>query len=845
MSRQRKRGTIKFFDANKGFGFILPEETGKNIYLNWKSIDGAKAPEQGDTVEFDLGRNAQGVCAEAVQVVRRAGRTSGRSPDGEAAGRAQRSRTGPATLPAPYTFVPVRLAQADKHAGDAMRVHTPLLQPPGHDGRQAAGKTSGELRLTITAHTPLLVGSTRYALDLPNSSPYRPATDGKLKHLVEPWRRHPDGRVVLAGSSIKGMIRHYLSALLNSPMERVREHYFSYRPNLDFPKSHGWVEDGAGGRCRLEVREAVVIGWNYGGSLKVELMPPGRHAAFVRDAVVSENAEILIKGHILPQGTRLRSAYATVDHKTDMILRIEKAEKDSSVWTAERSYRIIDYHGGIDGAGQMSYLYGSRKADAAPPFVYETVLLPCLNEETDEALIEQPTLTQYVNTYAELRDAHFGHLSSRHPHLDKAQVSIDALIPSQENYPSLKPGSLIYVELRITEGQGSGASEVVSFGHHFRYRWRYRDTVRRHESRTGPLRTEVSVQKDENVTGTDGTISASLTPARALFGYAADKDLHGEKFIGDFARLAGRIAINHALEVVTPPMKANDDSRFISCSGSLVLPLRELGSPKPSAVEFYVKQERSDNESGRLTTYGDLADSPPSVLAGRKFYRHQPPAADPDCSCNLACDQGSKRNDRAALARYVSGPSSMFKCTLRFRDLSHWELGALLFIVGIHRAEQFRSEHFEEAESSSSANDSAPPSYALKLGYGRPLGWGSITMDLDSVACLLPQCSSEGLVEEIKNVGDWQFGKVRVFLKDWEKTHSSHLDECLRAWSYAGRGEAEYPKRTVRGKAEIFNYHTELRRTHSRNRRSSEGASQARDLTEKLQVLGPGWGQNK
>lgn len=46
--------------------------------------------------------------------------------------------------------------------------------------------------------------------------------------------------------------------------------------------------------------------------------------------------------------------------------------------------------------------------------------------------------------------------------------------------------------------------------------------------------------------------------------------------------------------------------------------------PRPSAIEFYLKQPYLPNS---LTTYGDLPRDAGGDLAGRKNYRHQPDAA--------------------------------------------------------------------------------------------------------------------------------------------------------------------------------------------------------------------------
>jgi len=62
-----KQGTVKWFDAKKGFGFISVE--GENdVFVHFSAIegDGFKALEEGDTVEFEVVEGAKGPQAASV-----------------------------------------------------------------------------------------------------------------------------------------------------------------------------------------------------------------------------------------------------------------------------------------------------------------------------------------------------------------------------------------------------------------------------------------------------------------------------------------------------------------------------------------------------------------------------------------------------------------------------------------------------------------------------------------------------------------------------------------------------------------------------------------------------------
>ena len=50
-----KKGTVKWFNAKKGFGF-LSDEDGNDVFVHFSALvmDGFKVLEEGDSVEFDV-----------------------------------------------------------------------------------------------------------------------------------------------------------------------------------------------------------------------------------------------------------------------------------------------------------------------------------------------------------------------------------------------------------------------------------------------------------------------------------------------------------------------------------------------------------------------------------------------------------------------------------------------------------------------------------------------------------------------------------------------------------------------------------------------------------------------
>jgi len=63
-------GTVKFFNAEKGFGFIARED-GDDVFVHYSNIQGSgyKTLSEGQRVEFDVAPGRKGEEAQNVRVV--------------------------------------------------------------------------------------------------------------------------------------------------------------------------------------------------------------------------------------------------------------------------------------------------------------------------------------------------------------------------------------------------------------------------------------------------------------------------------------------------------------------------------------------------------------------------------------------------------------------------------------------------------------------------------------------------------------------------------------------------------------------------------------------------------
>ncbi|MDK4338448.1 cold-shock protein [Corynebacterium pseudodiphtheriticum] len=62
------KGTVKWFNAEKGFGFIAPEDDSKDVFVHYSEIqgNGFRSLEENQQVEFEVGEGAKGPQAQQV-----------------------------------------------------------------------------------------------------------------------------------------------------------------------------------------------------------------------------------------------------------------------------------------------------------------------------------------------------------------------------------------------------------------------------------------------------------------------------------------------------------------------------------------------------------------------------------------------------------------------------------------------------------------------------------------------------------------------------------------------------------------------------------------------------------
>lgn len=621
------------------------------------------------------------------------------------------------------------------------------MPPVWHDGNASEGRLSGELRLELTNLTPLLVGCEQRRDDS-NFEVWQVKEEFKGKNVMSPLRAPWGARpVIIPADSLKGLIRHELGALLGAPMERVYERTYSYRPNAKHRSDN----------ARLKPRIARVVQFD---------------TAQLQDGT---EVRVPVELELLP---------LDLEYKRGGV-------SGANSYTFPRAGSGGEpYRGGM-GAGQSLGLKNILDKQM------HTTLSVTTDGPVESVGILQEVRDGYLATLEHLINTDTGKFASRHPGVDsKSRSKPDSIVRKAATDSVYKPGDLIWVEW------DDDLKQVVSFGWHYYYLWAYVDSVKKHDfgrpvgdgkttglrGRSGLYPQPAELQLDAD----DAPIE--LTAVRRLFGFVADEE--GTKGIGkgNFAQLMGRISVNSAIEIVTDT--DTEEKRFLKPTT-----LKELGMPRPSAVEHYLKQpyynekKNRGTDGGRLVTYGDAWGNydKPGELAGRKFYLDRPDAHDGGEPWRDTGGSAEGEQFRT-VAVDASRRGRKFRFTVRFRDLDPFELAAMMVALSPN---QFRSVLGVAPENG----------YCSKLGYARPLGWGSVNIETKELLWL-EEDDTKPILRSEEHVSEWvkEYHEPTELQDVWFAIHRRRHPDA-----------GDYP--ALEGSTTL-KYHSDLRSNHSRNRRN-------------------------
>jgi hypothetical protein len=623
--------------------------------------------------------------------------------------------------------------------------------PVWHDGTSSEGRLSGEVRFEIEALTPLLVGWERGRVgdeehgDWPIES--RPDEPGQSMNFAGRW-----SRPVATNKSVVCPLR--------AP--------WGERPVV-IPG------DSLKGLLRHELGALLGAPMERVAERSYSYRPNAMFAKPDRARLVARIARVPKEGIKMMPLDGTGGVQVRVPTQLEILPAGLNYDKRGKMTT--NYYRFDDdsgapYRGGQGAGDKLNSKRSLHTTLAAKP-----------DTPTEKKEVPKEVQDGYLATIRHLIDEASGHFSERHPDAKEYGNDARSRILNAAKSVVFQPGDLIWVEW---DKQNEC---IVSLGWHYYYRWAYIDSVRK---KLGKLERDGLFPLPNERERDADSAPVGLSAVRRLFGYTGENDGTAGIGEGDHEQLMGRLFPNAALEIVAKGDTA--ETRFLAPTF-----LKELGMPRPSAVEHYLQQphhpKSRPSDRAKLVTYGDAVGyDKPGKLAGRKFYLDRKDAYTGEPWKDDS--DGNRLNDRSTLALEASKPGRRFRFTLRFRDLDPAELAAVLVALC--------PDQFKDVLGGAHADG-----YCSKLGYARPLGWGSVRIESKALFWLAEATERPTLISE-----EDLYGWVR---KNHTKTVSQ--DEWLAIHRRNHPDAADYPRR----RGEIHSFHSKLRAEHSRARRYSKG----------------------
>lgn len=71
MNSKMAQGSVKWFNSEKGFGFIAQDGGGPDVFVHYSAVSGSgfKSLEEGQRVEFEVGQGQKGPQAQDVRAI--------------------------------------------------------------------------------------------------------------------------------------------------------------------------------------------------------------------------------------------------------------------------------------------------------------------------------------------------------------------------------------------------------------------------------------------------------------------------------------------------------------------------------------------------------------------------------------------------------------------------------------------------------------------------------------------------------------------------------------------------------------------------------------------------------
>jgi CRISPR-associated protein (TIGR03986 family) len=677
-------GTVKWFDPKKGYGFI-EQDDGDDVFVHinqWCGPAGSE-PREGDRVAFSVGPGRKPGEVEAKEV--RPYGTEPVKPAQQTRKRPPSSRREDGAFLNPYNFVRALSKKRPKGhiLGDC--------PPPPHD-RYIPGLLTGCITCRVKAVTPLFVSDSH-------------DVRGKVRehrsfrfftYENEEGKKEP----ALPASSLRGMIRSVFEAVTNSCFavlanKKLSKHIASGDANKLVPARVEEVDGRFMLRLLPGTNQADPNGLPPGApqyAAWIKLYPPMRGSPTERANPNSLYAQRSLLA--LPRGIEHGSACTAIVERMQHPPRPirERTVGQFDFWNvvhiaANRGALPVPRPGQevVDGWLCVTNQNIENKHDERVFFIDGNArLLP----------LKDSVIKNYELLIQDYQERHKDAVEKRQndgyapgepiPGSDKDAGFSRFVIDSRESH--LEDGALVYAMLG-----GTQANPTVEFIAPVSIpRVGYGKGI-------GEL-LDTDVVPEESSRHKCRRYDR-LCPACRVFGwvYGTGDPEEPKLRANERAAYAGRVRLTHARPV---------DDRVRQRKEPVTLAI--LSTPKPTTTPFYLMK------NGAAVWDVDY-DDPDAQLRGRKFYRHHGDEPSKHQGGKYEYEWvGGEPSDQNRTVRGVVESGSLFEFELEFENMHRLELGALLWALELE------------------------PKMCHRLGYGKPLGFGSVTIGVESLKVLRP-----------------------------------------------------------------------------------------------------------
>lgn len=572
-------------------------------------------------------------------------------------------------------------------------------KPLGHR-RWASGRFSGTIRVKLTVKTPLLVCDDQRRSESPLAR----------DHFIYPVRTGADGKPQLASSSVRGMLRSAYEAITNSRFavfpfdpeapslaKKANARKLGYRMNADDGLSlvPARIENG---KAQLMMGETAGLP-TFDRNRNRWIIPGALYAAWVPQYETNvagySRGAIRIGGQSPVHGQKAWCWLELMkhNHKPIQFWRVRQAgvnESDLDVREPPESRATNSY----SSCGEF------RKCEG-----YFVVSNQNIKNKHDErfffgsgppAEVDGKVLERYVDLIKDCQDLHKNELQSRNEHQPRQPPTL--YTPSEGRRAEVAAMSRHTYEpaaASLDQGITLCYALVEKRGAQYVVKELYPVSISRKLFEKTPF--DLLPRLLRPASSLD-----ELSPADRVFGWVnQDKKMSQGETVSAY-RSHLRVGPVTCVSDVEAAIDEFDEPKALAI----------LGQPKPQQGRFYLG-DKDGKAQPRGRSKADAGYNRENRIRGPKVYPHHKQAeryenADQWQESNpQAFSNEPPSNQNRSITGWVK-PGATFSFDLHVTNLSSLELGALVWLLSLSE------EHY------------------LRLGLGKPLGFGSVRVEMDS-----------------------------------------------------------------------------------------------------------------